>query len=104
MAAIRLAGGSSKAGLKSVKEQKMQEKKAKQEEMETGNKASGSASSSGDLMADLASKLVMRRKGISGAQNQQSSGTLETMSMMIPSLAENDDSDSEKDSDNDDWN
>ena len=34
MEAIRNAGGSSKAGLKSVKEQKMEEKKAKQEELE----------------------------------------------------------------------
>ena len=52
-------------------EQKMEEKKAKQEEhvnpAASGSK-SGTGGGGGDLMSDLASKLAMRRKGISGNQ------------------------------------
>ena len=69
----RNAGGSSKFGLKSVKEQKMEEKKAKQEEMDNANsmtKTTNNSSGGGDLLSDLANKLAMRRKGISGNQNQ----------------------------------
>ena len=56
MAAIRNAGGSGKAGLKSIKERKMEEKKAKQEEQVNAKNNSG-ASGGGDLMSDLANKL-----------------------------------------------
>ena len=51
-------------------EQKMEEKKAKQEEQVNPGGASSSKSGGGggDLMSDLASKLAMRRKGISGNQ------------------------------------
>ena len=48
--------------------------KAKQEEMDNANsmnKATSSASGGGDLLSDLANKLAMRRKGISGSQNQE---------------------------------
>ena len=97
MEAIRNAGGSSKAGLKSVKEQKMEEKKAKQEELENpGAGQSVSASGGGDLMSDLANKLAMRRKGISGKPES----TMDKMSMMIPTLP--DDPEDNQD-DDDDW-
>ena len=43
----------------------MEEKKAKQEEMDNA-KTSSSSSGGGDLLSDLANKLAMRRKGISG--------------------------------------
>ena len=47
----------------------MEEKKAKQEEQVNPASASVSgATGGGDLMSDLASKLAMRRKGISGTQ------------------------------------
>ena len=53
-------------------EQKMEEKKAKQEEhvnpAASGSKSSTGGGGGGDLMSDLASKLAMRRKGISGNQ------------------------------------
>ena len=62
LAAIRKAGGAGKAKLKSAKERKMAKKKEKQEEKEVG----APAASGGDLMSDLAAKLAMRRKGISG--------------------------------------
>ncbi|XP_035677447.1 LOW QUALITY PROTEIN: WASH complex subunit 1-like [Branchiostoma floridae] len=62
MAAIRSAGGSGKVKLKSAKEQKTMRKKQKDE-----SKAAP-VSSGGDLMSDLASKLSMRRKGISGTK------------------------------------
>ena len=113
MAAIRNAGGSSKAGLKSVKERKMEEKKAKQEVEETsaGNGSGATTSGGGDLMSDLASKLAMRRKGISGANQGQGQGqtgfsTMDKISMMIPSLADepNDDEDDDENSSEDDWN
>ena len=111
MAAIRNAGGSSKAGLKSIKERKMEEKKAKQEVEETsvGNGSGANTSGGGDLMSDLASKLAMRRKGISGAnqgQGQTGFSTMDKISMMIPSLADepNDDEDDDENSSEDDWN
>ena len=51
----------------------MEEKKAKQEEhvnpAASGSKSgTGGGGGGGDLMSDLASKLAMRRKGISGNQ------------------------------------
>ena len=53
-------------------EQKMEEKKAKQEEhvnpAASGSKSGTGGGGGGDLMSDLASKLAMRRKGISGNQ------------------------------------
>ena len=51
----------------------MEEKKAKQEEMDNANsmtKTPTNSSGGGDLLSDLANKLAMRRKGISGNQNQ----------------------------------
>ena len=50
----------------------MEEKKAKQEEhvnpAASGSKSGTGGGGGGDLMSDLASKLAMRRKGISGNQ------------------------------------
>lgn len=99
MEAIRNAGGSSKAGLKSVKELKMEEKKAKQEGLENAG-SSSKASGGGDLMSDLASKLAMRRKGISG--KPEGGSTMDKMSMMIPTLPEDPD-EAQDDDDDDDW-
>ena len=93
----------------------MEEKKAKQEEMDNANamiKTSNSSSGGGDLLSDLANKLAMRRKGISGTQNQGAApaqgslSTLGKMSMMIPSLPDDQDDDHENqnDDDDDDWN
>jgi len=48
--------------LKSVREQKAEEKKNKAAVVKAGKAGKGG----GDLMSDLASKLAMRRKGISG--------------------------------------
>ncbi|XP_078678169.1 WASH complex subunit 1-like [Branchiostoma floridae x Branchiostoma belcheri] len=62
MAAIRAAGGAGKVKLKSAKEQKTMRKKQK------GEAKAAPVSSGGDLMSDLASKLSMRRKGISGSK------------------------------------
>ena len=113
---FRNAGGSSKFGLQSVKEKKMEEKKAKQEEMDNANsmnKATSSASGGGDLLSDLANKLAMRRKGISGNQSQgaagSSSGVQETstmgrMSMMIPALPDQQDDENENQNDDSDDN
>ena len=50
------------SGLKSVREQKAEEKKTKSAAMKAGK----AGKSGGDLMSDLANKLAMRRKGISG--------------------------------------
>ena len=109
MAAIRNAGGSSKAGLKSLKDRKMEEKKAKQEVEETsaGNGSGAASSGGGDLMSDLANKLAMRRKGISGGnQSQTGNSTMDKISMMIPSFADepDDDEDSDNNFSEDDWN
>ena len=50
----------------------MEEKRAKQEEhvnpAASGSKSGTGGGGGGDLMSDLASKLAMRRKGISGNQ------------------------------------
>lgn len=62
LASIRNAGGVGKVKLKSSKDRKLAKKKEKEQ------KAASSVSSGGDMMADLASRLAMRRKGISGAK------------------------------------
>ncbi len=99
MEAIRSAGGK---GLKSVKERKRKEKLAKQDASQNM-----SASGSGDLMSDLASKLQLRRKGIagSGKSNAHSSAgkdapdsVMDKISAMIPSPGKD-----ESDDDLDDW-
>ncbi|CAG0893929.1 unnamed protein product, partial [Cyprideis torosa] len=71
MEAIRQAGGSKKAGLRSAKEKRIAEKREKQLERDSAagaprEKGPSHAAAGGDLMADLARKLTMRRKGISG--------------------------------------
>ena len=48
--------------MKSVREQKAEEKKHKAAVVKAGKTGKGG----GDLMSDLANKLAMRRKGISG--------------------------------------
>lgn len=94
---IRKAGGSQKAKLK------------KTEQVKTNNKVA----SSGDLMADLHSKLMMRRKGISGAKNvEQGNGsnivtpdsTLARISSMIPPPTVKSDQESNVSTDDEEWN
>lgn len=97
MAAIRDAGGVGRAKLKSAA--------SKEEKADKWS----SASVGGDLMADLHSKLSLRRKGISGTV----SGALDRMSAMIPpppkpnesATSERNSATSEQDSqpDTDDW-
>ena len=53
-------------GLKSVQEQKAEEKKNRQEANLAKASTGGGGGGGGDLMSDLANKLAMRRKGISG--------------------------------------
>ncbi|RDD43257.1 WAS protein family-like protein 1 [Trichoplax sp. H2] len=113
MDAIRSAGGSGKAKLKSVKERK-KERKAKQEEEESKPLVGG-----GDLMGDLKAKLLSRRKGISGkkdspAPSEVRSGgdsekiatgggsALDRIASMLPSPP-SEGGDSNKDDDDDDW-
>ena len=62
-------------------------------------------------MADLASKLAMRRKGISGKQRESTTDTNSTlgkMSHMIAAITKDDDDDEQEtfqdDDDDDDWN
>ena len=80
MAAIRNAGGKEKAKLKDAKQRKVERKKEK----------SSAPASGGDVMSDLFSKLTMRRKGISGNKQDQSSGSssdvsaMDRISAMIP--------------------
>ena len=88
MEAIRAAGGHGKAKLKSAKERKLAEKKKKHEEKERGVDV---VATGGDLMSDLAAKLQMRRKGISGTKvsvtsqgEQESGGAMDRISSMIP--------------------
>jgi WAS family protein 1 len=50
-------------GLKSVREQKAEEKQSKAAAAKAGKAVKGGG---GDLMSDLANKLALRRKGISG--------------------------------------
>lgn len=68
MDAIRKAGGTKSAGLKSAKEKKEETKKKKKEEKSTGGGGGG------DLMGALHAKLLMRRKGISGDKPGASDG------------------------------
>ena len=75
MDAIRKAGGSGKAKLRSVEDRKVEAKKKKQEEKAQGG---------GDLMADLHAKLSMRRKGISGANKLPEGSAMDKISAMIP--------------------
>ena len=67
MEAIRKAGGTEKAGLKSAKERKRR-RKAKKEEDQVP--AAGGGGSGGDLLGDLHAALSRRRKGISGRQDK----------------------------------
>ncbi|XP_018566545.1 WASH complex subunit 1 [Anoplophora glabripennis] len=89
MEAIRKAGGSKKAKLRSVKEPPKEVSKPP----------------GGDLMADLHLKLSMRRKGISGAKKQENSvdpdSTLGKISAMIPPPEPKTDIDSN--SNDEDW-
>ena len=88
--AIRKAGGAGKAKLRSAKEKRIESKKKIQEEKTKGvPPASG-----GDLMSDLAAKLTMRRKGISGTKQPgaanandgqaQPGNAMDRISAMIP--------------------
>ncbi|ELT98604.1 hypothetical protein CAPTEDRAFT_174078 [Capitella teleta] len=79
LAAIRNAGG--KAKLKSAKNRKVEMKKKKEEE------SIAASSGGGDLMSDLAAKLSMRRKGISGTKGESDaapSNPMDRISAMIP--------------------
>lgn len=93
MAAIRATGGKERAKLRAAESSKSEEiPKVKP---------------GGDLMADLHNKLLMRRKGISGAKENNpgsnSGGTMiEKLSALIPAISkQNDDSSSE--SADEDW-
>ncbi|XP_046636901.1 WASH complex subunit 1-like isoform X3 [Daphnia pulicaria] len=83
MAAIREAGGLNK--LKSSA--RVKHTQAVKEQQQSGSSKSSASTShqapAGDLMADLFNKLSMRRKGISG-QNQEVAGPMERISAMIP--------------------
>ena len=104
--AIRKAGGKEGAGLKSIKEQKAEERKRRGEE-EAAPPPSGGG---GDLMGDLMSKLTMRRKGISGTkarggkdpEEQGGGDAMDKVGGMIPPpTAMAADSEGEEDKDND---
>ncbi|OWA52709.1 putative WAS protein family-like protein 1 [Hypsibius exemplaris] len=79
---IRAAGGVGKAGLKSVKEKKLEQKKKKQEEKETKAVSGG-----GDLMDDLRSRLTNLRKGISKGSRGGDEGSSETPPTRAPAAA-----------------
>ena len=66
MEAIRKAGGTEKAGLKSAKERKRRRKAKKEEE----DAVPAASSGPGDLLGDLHAALTRRRKGISGRQDK----------------------------------
>lgn len=70
MAAIRSAGSKS---LRAAADRVPAEPKKKEK-----------APPAGDLMSDLRNRLTMRRKGISGAKDQQPDGLMSKVSMMIP--------------------
>lgn len=99
--AIRKAGGTSGAGLKSAKERKAEEKMKKEE-------VAAASSGGGDMMGDLMAKLSMRRKGISGTkpvvEREESLSTMDRISLMIPPPPVAGKQDSEEDQDDDDWN
>jgi len=67
MEAIRKAGGTEKAGLKSAKERKRRRKAKKEEEDQVPAATGGDG---GDLLGDLHAALSRRRKGISGRQDK----------------------------------
>ncbi|XP_057315142.1 WASH complex subunit 1-like isoform X2 [Hydractinia symbiolongicarpus] len=73
MSAIRNAGGTKAAKLKSSKERKLERKKEKE---------NAPAAGGGDLMSDLFSKLTMRRKGISGSKSQNKEKSMDNLSPM----------------------
>lgn len=78
MDAIRNAGGAGKAKLRSAAERKKESKKKKQEQ-------STNIDSGGDLMSDLADKLRLRRKGMTGDRSgKESKNILEKMAVKIP--------------------
>lgn len=100
MDAIRKAGGSSQAGLKSGKEMKVEKKKKQREAKEE----KGGGGGGGDLMSDLFSRLQMRRKGISGEKSsggdksggnssKNSGSAMDKISSMIPAPPKPDGSD-----------
>lgn len=78
MEAIRNAGGSGKARLRSVVDRKQEAKRIRQEEEDISKEGGG------NLMADLHAKLAMRRKGISGIKQEGGTGAVERMMTMIP--------------------
>ncbi|CAH0562139.1 unnamed protein product [Brassicogethes aeneus] len=98
MEAIRNAGGSKKAKLKTINED--------------AAPTSTTKAPSGDLMADLHAKLSMRRKGISGSKKAENEGggsglldgntALGKISAMIPPPSKNDVTDSNNTED-EDW-
>lgn len=110
MEAIRKAGGTKGAGLKSAKDQRDERKKKKKEEKQT----SGGGGGGGDLMSDLFAKLTMRRKGISGsgkggensAEKGESSNVgnaMDKISSMIPAPPKLNDGGSHGHEDGEDW-
>lgn len=89
MEAIRKAGGSKSAHLKSTEAAKAE-----------------STPPPGDLMADLHAKLAMRRKGISGAKALDGSGggnAMDKVSAMIPPPPSGNDISSSTNTEDDDW-
>ena len=68
MEAIRKAGGTDKAGLKTAKERKRRRKAKKEEEDAV---PAASSRDGGDLLGDLHAALTRRRKGISGRQDKE---------------------------------
>ena len=104
MDAIRKAGGTKNASLKSGKKRRMEDKKKKQEEKNQPSEGGG------NLMGDLFKALTMRRKGISGSKSAgaappgggSSDGpttTMDRMSAMIPTSPVANEPD-----DDEDWN
>ena len=81
MDAIRNAGGTGKAKLKSAANRKTESKKKKQEE-------SSKLESGGNLMSDLADKLRLRRKGMAGGgskgDSKGSKNIFDRMADIIP--------------------
>ncbi|XP_069142361.1 WASH complex subunit 1-like [Argopecten irradians] len=112
MDAIRKAGGSRSAGLKSGKDRKVEKKKKQKEEKEDKG---GGGGGGGDLMSDLFSRLQMRRKGISGEKTSSggdksepkssggSGGAMDKISSMIPPPPKPQGEDTEDHDDDDDW-
>ena len=114
MDAIRKAGGTKGAGLKSAKDKHDEKKKKKKEEKQSSG---GASKGGGDLMGDLFAKLTMRRKGISGsgktgdAGGEKSEGAgvggaMDKISSMIPAPpkpAEAESSSPTGGDDDDDW-